>query len=285
MAVNGSKEMSGSIGGGMMEHKMVELALDKMSRRDPAIVLKKQIHRKDPKENQSGMICSGEQTLVIHPAMHEEANLVQQIVDRIEQNISTQVTIEPSGISIGSPEADATVSKGHFLLEANQWRYEEVISNRKKAYIIGAGHVGMAMSKLLFDLGFYVVLMDNRKELNTFVANQHAHEKRCVDYETIGKEISEGMDVYIIVMSFGYRTDEIIAKQLIGKKCAYLGIMGSKAKMEVMWDQLRKDGFSDQMLGTVKAPIGIPIHSQTPMEIAVSIAAEIIQIKNQPAEI
>jgi xanthine dehydrogenase accessory factor len=82
-------------------------------------------------------------------------------------------------------------------------------------------------------------------------------------------------------MTFGYRTDDIALKALLGKEFKYIGLLGSKKKIEKMFEDYRKDKVKEEWLQPIHTPIGLPIKSQTPEEIAISIAAEIIRIKNQ----
>ena len=83
-----------------------------------------------------------------------------------------------------------------------------------------------------------------------------------------------------MLVSHGYRTDEKILRKLIRKKYKYIGMLGSEAKVMKLFAGLRADGFTKEEIARVHAPIGLPIHSRTPEEIAVSIAAEIIRMKN-----
>jgi xanthine dehydrogenase accessory factor len=83
----------------------------------------------------------------------------------------------------------------------------------------------------------------------------------------------------MVVMSFGYRSDDIAVRALLGKRFNYFGILGSKNKIEKMFAEYSAEGLANE-LKNIHAPVGIPIASQTPEEIAVSIAAEIIRVKN-----
>jgi xanthine dehydrogenase accessory factor len=113
-------------------------------------------------------------------------------------------------------------------------------------------------------------------------ANAYAHEKHVVNYSNIGKYVGEGSGCYAVIMTFGHQADEQVLKQLAGKKLRYLGMLGSPAKIAQIFASLKKQGVSAASLKKVHAPVGLPIHSHTPEEIAISIAAEIISIKNQP---
>ena len=86
---------------------------------------------------------------------------------------------------------------------------------------------------------------------------------------------------FVCIMTFGFRTDKIILKQLYNKKFAYLGMMGSAAKTKQLFDELEIEGIPKEKLKHVHSPIGINISSKTTNEIAISVAAEIIKVKNK----
>jgi xanthine dehydrogenase accessory factor len=131
-------------------------------------------------------------------------------------------------------------------------------------------------------MDFYIRLYDDREHLKTMEQNQFAHEKFVVDnYEGLKQKVNSGTDHYVVIMTFGYRTDDIALRALIEKEFKYIGLLGSKSKIAKMFDDYRKEGIAENLLQRVHTPIGLSIKSQTPEEIAVSIAAEIIKIKNQ----
>ena len=82
-------------------------------------------------------------------------------------------------------------------------------------------------------------------------------------------------------MSFGYRTDDIIIRHLLDKNFKYIGMLGSAAKIAILLQNLKSDGYEENKIAKVHAPIGIDIKSETPYEIAISIAAQLIKIRNQ----
>ncbi|MBK9983834.1 MAG: XdhC family protein [Saprospiraceae bacterium] len=89
-----------------------------------------------------------------------------------------------------------------------------------------------------------------------------------------------GPDVFVVVMTLGYRSDLEALLQLAQKSFAYLGLMGSEAKVTALKEELMKNGFPQILIQTMHAPIGLKINSHTPEEIAVSIGAELISVKN-----
>jgi xanthine dehydrogenase accessory factor len=130
-------------------------------------------------------------------------------------------------------------------------------------------------------MDFHISLFDDRADLNTLAKNKFIHQKTIIDsYENIDEFISSGADVYVVVMTLGFAFDEIVIRKLFDKDFKYFGVLGSRAKMAALLRDLRKDGFDAEKLKRIRTPIGIEINSRTPEEIAVSIAAEIIEVKN-----
>jgi xanthine dehydrogenase accessory factor len=127
---------------------------------------------------------------------------------------------------------------------------------------------------------FHIVVLDDRAQVATMAANTYAQQKQVISYKNIGKHVSEGHQSYVVIMTFGHQGDERVLQQLAGKKLRYLGLMGSPAKIAQIIAHLKKKGIGAASLKKVHAPVGLPIHSHTPEEIAISIAAEIIQVKN-----
>ena len=111
--------------------------------------------------------------------------------------------------------------------------------------------------------------------------NNFAHSRQTVEFEQIDHYIPEGNDVYVVIMSFGYRTDDVIIRKLIDKNFKYIGVLGSKEKIATLFSKMVEDGFDKDRIARVYAPIGIDIKSETTQEIAISVAAQLIRVKNQ----
>jgi xanthine dehydrogenase accessory factor len=225
------------------------------------------------------MICSGEQTVAFFHLDEAARSLLQRIVDQLGNGCSIGLQFGPRGIRTGDVPGPA--EHGAFVQGADgAWSYSERLGIEQRIVILGAGHVGLALSRTMHQLGFHVHLMDDRADLNTMAANRWAHERSVVNYERIGEVIGDDPELYVVLVSFGYRTDDILVRQLIHKRLKYLGMMGSAEKIKTLLAGLRKDGFTEEQIGRVRAPIGMPIGSKTPEEIAVSIAAEVVALKN-----
>ena len=121
----------------------------------------------------------------------------------------------------------------------------------------------------------------DRPDLNTIEKNRFADSIKIIDnYKTIGELIPFRPNTYIVVMTIGYRSDEIVIRALFERDFKYFGVLGSKAKMKTLLTALAKEGFSKDRLNRIRTPIGLAINSRTPDEIAISVAAEIISVKN-----
>lgn len=288
MAVNAAGETEGSIGGGIMEHKFIELAKESLKTQGTRhkyentldVGIKKQYHNKSAPANQSGMICSGEQTILLYPVSDKDREPIQQIITSIEQNKNGTIQLSPAGLQFfaEAPGTDFSFT----MISDDDWLYRERTGYKNHLHIIGAGHCALALSKMMREMDFYIHLYDDRSSLKTFTENEYAHEKKIVgDYKELEHLIPEGINHYIVVMTVGYRTDDIVVRTLWNRPFKYFGLLGSKSKIDKMFSDYLAKGVPAELLSQIHAPVGIAIHSQTPEEIAVSIAAEIIQVKNR----
>lgn len=267
--------LCGSIGGGIMEHKFVEAAKEILKAQTHNLMVKKQVHSKNVSTNQSGMICSGEQTLVVYPVKQNDLPVIQKIVEQLEKNQLVTFQLSQDGFSLLTSVAENKFEK----ISDTEWKYTEPLGFKNFIHIIGGGHVSLAFSKLMRDLNFHVAVYDDRKELNTMQQNVFAHNKYFLNYDQLNEQDFEKHH-FVVIMTTGYRTDGIVLRKLIRKKFRYLGLLGSKAKVEKMLQELKDEGIEESVIKSINAPVGIQINSQTPEEIAVSIAAEIIKLKN-----
>lgn len=224
------------------------------------------------------MICSGEQTVAGFLLHGQEADLLVAAIlaafdDRIQpcelEYSARGIRIVPAGERGALPDAE--------------WCFYETLGTQLRIAIVGAGHVSLALSRQMEMLGFHITVFDDRQGLNTWEANTWAHEKRLMDYADMAAHLPSDPDLYVVLASVGYRTDDIVLRQLIRNSYKYLGMLGSAEKVRVMFEAMRSDGYTEEELARVHAPIGLPIHSRTPEEIAVSIAAEIIGVRNGKA--
>jgi len=284
MAVGADGELMGSIGGGVMEVNLVEQSRLLLSE-PPAVAggltsfTKQQIHRKDA-ENSSGMICSGKQTVIFRLITPQDAENVDTIIAAIVERKPAFVTMTESILDVGPPTG-GTLNGSFEKRSDTEFTYREKLGFKNNLFIVGGGHCALALSELMSKMDFHISLFDDRPELNTIEKNRFAHEIEIIDgYDRIGDLIPPGANNYVVVMTLGYRSDETVIRMLLDEDFKYFGVLGSKAKMRTLISELKKEGFPADRLANIHTPIGLPINSRTPEEIAVSIAAEIISVKN-----
>ena len=289
MAIAAYGELIGSIGGGVMEVTLVEQSRAVLSV-PPAVAvgltpaLAEQEHRKNA-EHPSGMICSGKQTVIFHVLTRESIQVVDATIKELEAHTSAFLTITPNDLRVSAGSSSdrgiiATNFRFEKLSEAD-FTYVEKLGPKNELYIIGGGHCALALSELMSKMDFRIRLLDDRPGLNTIEKNRYADEITIIEsYEMIGELIPNGSNTYVVVMTLGYRSDEVVIRALLDKDLKYFGVLGSRAKMKAMLSSLANEGVSREKLDRIRTPIGLPINSHTPEEIAVSIAAEIIAVKN-----
>ena len=272
MAIAADGEFYGTIGGGIMEHKLVEKAKTMLQKKGRIVLLMRQFHDKEQPKDQSGMICSGSQLNAFIPLTSSDT----ETIEKINNSEKKYIQLSLKGLQVVDEPATGLQYK-----TKTDWFYAESINQLPVIHIVGGGHVGLALSELMNYLGFYIKLYDDRRELNTIAANLFADEKLLVNYKTIGSLFNQTKNDYAVIMTVGYRTDKAVLKQLISKPFSYLGLLGSDYKIKILLQEMEAEGFSSQLLQNVHTPIGINIFSKTTKEIAVSIAAEIIREKNK----
>ena len=280
MAVCEDGSLAGSIGGGAMEFDLVEECRGMLRNEVYTTFIKKQNHHGETADS-TGMMCSGEQTVAFKPLTKTNKSIIRNITHSLLDNERGSLKISHNDFGFDTTSVIKETQYEFFFTENDNWHYNEIIGFISTIYIIGAGHVGYAVSKLMSQLGFNVEIFDNRTNLLMLDDNPYANKKKVIDYKKTDHYICESSDSYVVIMTNNHQDDKEVLGLLIRKNLAYIGLMGSKAKVAKFKRALIDEGFTEIELDRVHAPIGLPINSITPDEIAVSIAAEIIKVKNK----
>ena len=294
MALNASGKMTGSIGGGPMEHRLVEklragfeqngaASFDDLTA--PGNSMLHMVHDKDAGVYASGMICSGEQRIAVYVLRHSDRQTVAAIVECIRGQGSGLLRLRPGNIGFETANERTLAGKARYAFEqssGDSWVFDELLGLRDKLFVVGGGHCSFAFSRIAADLNFHIEVFDDRPGLDTLEANNYAHAKHTLrSYSELESLIPEGDDVYVVIMTFGYKSDDVAVRAVMNKNFKYIGLLGSRKKIETMFAALAHDGVSPDRIRRIRAPIGVPIKSRSPEEIAISIAAEIIGVRNR----
>lgn len=148
--------------------------------------------------------------------------------------------------------------------------------------VAGAGHVCKPVAEMGKMLGFFVTVIDDREE---FANRQHfpnANEVVCQSYLQYFKEVNLSNNTYILLLTRGHKYDVLSLQELMKRevKAAYIGMIGSRRRISGVFEELKQD-FPNESFEHLFTPVGLDIGAETPMEIAVSIMAEILKVKNQ----
>jgi xanthine dehydrogenase accessory factor len=267
-----AEAVAGSIGGGVMEHKWVELARQRLREGDTTPLLRPQIHRREAPADRSGMMCAGEQEVLMWPLRPTDLAVVAAIEEKLRTLAKGAWEVsEANGLRLVE---EAPVDFYDYQ-PGPAWRYREQLGFRDHLIIVGGGHVSLALSQVASALGFEITVLDDRPDLPTMDANHFAHHRQQVNYETL--VVPPGPHRYVVVMTVGYRTDAVVLRRLLGHEYQYLGVLGSATKVAELRRVLVEEGFD---LAGLHGPVGVPINSRLPEEIAVSVAAELIRVRN-----
>ena len=160
----------------------------------------------------------------------------------------------------------------------------EPIISRPKIYIFGAGHIGFAISKIAKMTGFKIAVIDDRPAYANIEKFPDADEFFVDDPAMAVPKLGINKNSYIIIACRGHLEDQQVLEQVIKTPAAYIGMLGSRKKTKTVFSNLKECGITQKMLEEIHAPIGLPIATETPEEIAVSIMAEIIDQRRRKAK-
>ncbi len=159
--------------------------------------------------------------------------------------------------------------------------YIEPLLPNPELIVAGAGHIGQALAVFAKPLGFRMVLLDSRVEYL-----ERAKEKLeggikavLIDYANPFQGVDVGPSSCIVVATFGHTHDFNVVLAALKTPARYIGLVGSKSKRAALFDLLQERGFSKEDIARIRTPVGLPIGAVTPQEIAISILAEIIQLR------
>ena len=148
-------------------------------------------------------------------------------------------------------------------------------------YIFGGGHIALHLSRLADMMEWSYAIIDDRHEFCNARRFPKASELFNEAPAAFAERLKLSVNDFVVVVTHGHVYDYEIIRNILKKKFAYLGMIGSKVKRRDIYGKLmEKDGFPESDLKKIHSPIGIQIGGKTPQEIALSIMAELVQIKN-----
>ena len=274
MAVFQDGSTSGTIGGGAVELRAAKIAGELLETGGSRTC---SFHLTPGDIEDIGMVCGGDVTLLFQHLAPERLPLLEDIAAALGEPGPSWLVTDLRADGRWEMAVDRTGDGPLFtrrpMLQEGE-RYVEPLCPAGSIYIFGAGHVGAALARLLCWMGQRVVVFDDRP--HALRPGTFPEGVRCIlgDYGEIG--LSLGSEDCAVVMSPGHKMDFQILTQVLKTEAGYVGCIGSRRKIAATRELLLEAGFSEDVIDAIHSPIGLPIGAETPEEIAVSVAAELI---------
>ncbi len=158
--------------------------------------------------------------------------------------------------------------------------YTEQLLSPGRVFVFGGGHVAQELVPALARVGFRCVVIEDRPDFAKPELFEGVEETRLIEMSALAEVAKEiGENDYVCVMTRGHKDDFEVQRHVLGTKARYIGVIGSSHKKKAVFERLREYGYTDGDFDRITAPIGLDIGGETPAEIAVSIAAQLIMVR------
>ena len=260
MVVDSSSGVVGTIGGGCVEADIRKKAFYLIQQKDSALI---SIDLNNESAAENGLICGGSMSVAVM-TMHDSSGLplIQAAINNLISGVSATIPVR--------------VKKGDLLVE-----YRWLIEPEPVLLIAGAGHIGQELAHLALKLDFRIVVVDNRADFASVSRFPHPIDIKVGDIIEELKKQRIDFSTYVVIVTRGHRYDQEALQVAIGSNAKYIGMIGSRRKIHLIFKELESSGVSPELLKKVFAPIGLPLNAVTPGEIALSIAAQLVQIRRE----
>ena len=295
MAVFADGTFAGTIGGGAVEYAALQRAQQLL--REQRSDSERFSLRTDGADT-LGMICGGDVTVAFRLLHGEAALLPARAAEQLlAQRVDCWLVLSldpavPNGIGLYDasgglrflPEADEMELRPQLgrrpVLTAGAPQYFLLpLGSAARIYVFGGGHVSQALVPLLAWLDYHVVVLENRAEFAVPERFPGAERVTLTTFSRFAAETTVGPRDGIVIMTRGHQDDYEVLQQALRTDAGYVGVIGSRRKAALTLERLADDGFSEADRARVHTPIGLPIGAETPGEIAVSVAAELIRFR------
>ncbi len=295
----------GTIGGGLLEYRVREKALQIIHSEIPY----RYVFQLTGKELlESDMLCGGEVEIYLEPfnSSHQnDRDFFARIVDLLNQDItglaltlikneqneanySRHILVADNDDMFGNiPFSNLQLNKLTSIrsprlvhLQKNQDPiFVDPIKPESKLIIFGGGHIASFVAELANLVNFRIQVVDDREDFANRRRFPKAEDIVVVPFEESFNHLKINSNTYLAILTRGHASDYKVLKQALLTQPAYIGMIASKTKRQRIFEELRKEGWNQEYLNQIYSPIGLNIGGQTPEEIAVSIVAELIQVR------
>ncbi|GAP15938.1 xanthine and CO dehydrogenases maturation factor, XdhC/CoxF family [Longilinea arvoryzae] len=294
----------GTVGGGILEAQVQRLAA-RMIEEQAGVISSYQFNGKDAAEMDA--ICGGQVEVLVeglNPTEPQTGLALQGLADAVGGHrkswwltvvnkgsaSTTHTLVQADGTTIGTLPVGLAIEK---ILDIRQVAMIDLDQQQvliepnfpaETAYIFGAGHVARSLAGFTSAVGFRTVVLDDRADFAN--RERYPNADAVIVLESFAdpfKGISIDRDSFIVIVTRGHQNDLIVLSRALKTDAGYIGMIGSKRKCALIFENLRQQGYKEEDIQRVHAPIGIQIAAETPEEIGISIVAEMIQARARKA--
>jgi xanthine dehydrogenase accessory factor len=296
-----NRKTFGTVGGGLIEANMINIAKNVLPKTENQVCS----FDLDGTENDEKGICGGSIELLIEtfdkkslPLFEELSTIIDEggsctiisiispekppekiFLKNVERiNTATHINFPPEIVeSIKKTAAKEQSEK--IMLEDGTEIFIETIPEQSMLFIFGAGHLSYYISRYAKTVNFRVTVCDDRVEFANRKRFPAADNVLVEDFESVFEKIDINKNSYIVIVTKGHKSDEIVLEKALKTDAKYIGMIGSKRKTLTILKKLNERGIPQETLSRVYSPIGISIGAVTPEEIALSIVCELVKIR------
>lgn len=260
VCVDDAATMYGSLGGGCMEADVRRQAHQMLASGESKIIT---FTLDDDLGDRDGMICGGQCDVAVKVlSSKNDAAAIDTILAELSSGTDTLLKLQ-------------------LEVDKKQVEYRIRLDAQPNVLIAGAGHISRVLARVLHPVGFHVTVIDDRAEYANADRFPSPVEISVGPIAEMLQRQRIDAGTYIVIVTRGHRYDFDALAAVIDRPARYVGMIGSRRKIDVIFDDLRHVGVSDDLLACVQAPIGIDIHAVTADEIALSIAAQLISVRRK----
>ena len=276
MVVGEGGRICGTIGGGSLEYNVILQGQEQIAQQKN-FIYKYTLTMEGSAE--LGMICGGTCTILCQYLAADDLPLIQEAMRIMESKEQYWLLLPVLEGKLQILQGASEIQRNGLIKIGDNQYYAERFNFDGKVYIFGGGHLAQEVVPVLSHLGFRCVVLDDREEFSKPELFTGAEEVLCVDFKDLAKAVQITENDYVAVMTRGHLHDADVERFVLKTSAHYIGVVGSRRKAKLTRETLRGEGFTEEQLDRIITPIGLEIGSETPAEIAISIAAQLIQVR------
>lgn len=290
MLVHENGDISGTIGGGAIEGDVIRQAKEIFTTGKNLITTYDLL---PSNSKDMDLICGGSMDVLLEHIKpeHESVSFYTEVAEAVTKGegflLSGKIkelhdSVEITREIVLLEKVDLNSREMRVEKSGDAYHIFEPVFPKQRVFIVGGGHISKELSILTSRIDFSTYIFDDREEFassDRFPQAEGVHV--CKEYDNIFDSFQIDSNCYIIIVTRGHHFDKKALSQALQRGAGYIGMIGSRKKRKAIYSSLISEGVPAQSLENVHCPIGLSIGAQTPAEIAVSIVAELIQLRGQ----